>query len=334
MPKQQSELRHSALQQRGLDEAVRTWTPGSEDSDDLSILKSQGLNQRHSLLQWNQRLAWVAFIAIVGLIAHQSATATWALLGYRPEQPLALLETPVTMPSEQRRNRINVDEIVDAHLFGIIPPQAIKEEAPPDTDLELLLKGIVFSDVLADARAIIAVPGGIHGAYAIGSYVPGDARILEIRHTLVVIERDGRRETLRLEAKRKRQRSDDHSNAQGLPPHRRIDKRSDYQLAKILGRFQTRLQTDPASAMSLLRIAPERNGEHLLGIRIYPGPERGFLERIELQPDDLITHINGTAINSAARGLEALRALAAEREISLRVLRGKRRLALSFRVAQ
>ena len=37
--------------------------------------------------------------------------------------------------------------------------------------------------------------------------------------------------------------------------------------------------------MSLVKIITERNGDAILGMRVYPGPERGFLERVALEPE-------------------------------------------------
>ena len=47
-----------------------------------------------------------------------------------------------------------------AHLFGVaeVAEAPQQTEAPPETPLDLRLKGIVYTDVAADARAIIATP--------------------------------------------------------------------------------------------------------------------------------------------------------------------------------
>ena len=327
---QQNDVMNS-LPQTNRDQSTDGWQ--GEDSDDLGILTAYGARSTSPLVVWNGRAAALATVGLLIVLAESAATTTWRLLGHGLDNQHSTLAVNTTGSSaDAAATKIDVQTIVDAHLFGTVAaePKAVQAETPPDTDLELVLKGIVFSDVPADARAIIAAPEGRHGAYAIGSFVPGDATLVEIRRTLVVLDRGGRRETLRLETKPTSNSSNDGDRL----PHRNIDKRGNYQLSKVLGGFQTRLQTNPASAMSLIRIAPERNGEHMLGVRIFPGPERGFMERLELQPGDLITHINNIKIDSASKGLEALRMLSATREISLRIQRGERRLAFAFRVSQ
>ena len=79
----------------------------------------------------------------------------------------------------------------------------------------------------------------------------------------------------------------------------------------------------------------QKNGENVIGVKVFPGPERGFLELgLRFSLSDLITHVNGIAINSTANGLEALREITAATELDLQVERGRRRLSFSFSVAQ
>jgi general secretion pathway protein C len=303
----------------------------TEDSDDLSILDDFQRDSRSSAETWNRRVASLVTLALVGTLAWHGAAISWRIaLPDRTPFTNAPKQLDVAGPTASDRRAQDLDTIIASHLFGRVKVAVAEPEAPPETPLDLRLRGIVYSDVSADARAIIADPSGPQFAYAVGDSVPGDAQIVQIRRALVVLERNGLRETLRLEQHKRKS-----SKPGAAPtPDRRYDERGNYALAKTLGGFQARLKTDPASAMSLLRIVLERNGTAVIGVRLYPGPERGFLERIALEPGDLVTHVNAIPIDSTASGLEALRALTASDELTLQVTRGDRRLAFSFTIAQ
>ena len=274
---------------------------------------------------------------LIAVLAWQAAGLTWLTAApadsgqTAPALTPAPPAVPIGDPSAAQREA-QLKTIMAAHLFGVaeVAEAPQQTEAPPETPLDLRLKGIVYTDVAADARAIIAPPSGPQFAYSNGDTLPGDARIAEIRREYVVLERNGLKETLRLEQHKQQAKA----NGQALTPDRRYDERGNFALAKMLGGFQARLKTDPASALSLLRLVQQKNGENVIGVKVFPGPERGFLERVALQPGDLITHVNGIAINSTANGLEALREITAATELDLQVKRGRRRLSFSFSVAQ
>ena len=91
--------------------------------------------------------------------------------------------------------------VAAAHLFGQPPlpvnPKADVRHAPP-TRLKLQLRGVVLTEEPGDARAIIAVPGSPERAYALGAQIPGGATLEEFYPDQVILRRDGRYETLRI----------------------------------------------------------------------------------------------------------------------------------------
>lgn len=304
----------------------------AEDSDDLSVLDAMRAARGEGLRRRNRRAATLAGAALLGALAWLCATLTWSLTGVSNLAALAPSGN-LTMAAGAGgpapiSSAAAVRAVVGAEPFGALATASLDSGLPPATRLDLVLKGIVFTEVAADARAIIAAGGGSQSAFSIGHSVGGHARLVEIRPNLVVLERDGQRETLRLEQSEERR-------AVGAPtPDRRIDQRGDYQLARTLGGFQARLKTNPAAAMSLLRLQPERDGEHMLGVRLFPGPEPGLLERVGLQPGDVVTHVNQVRVDSPSAGLEALRELTAAAEVHLSIRRDERRLDYSFSIAQ
>ena len=274
----------------------------------------------------NSIAATVLMTVAIGLGAWFAAQLTWAVLA-----PTA---TPLRAPERTTSTaavpdvRTDVSGIIAAQLFGQEPNQAAASKVLPVTQLALVLKGIIFTDIEADARAIIAASGKPQSAYRPGQPIGNDIVLLEIHRAHVILRNAGKREKLELTDANKR------NAAQPTSPDQRIDHRADYQMAKVLGRVQTRLRTEPGSVMSMLRIMPVESGSEVIGIRIFPGPEPGLFDTFKLEPGDVLTAVNGIPLDSTARGLEVLRNLTGATEITLELTRGERRLSMAFSIAQ
>jgi general secretion pathway protein C len=62
------------------------------------------------------------------------------------------------------------------------------------------------------------------------------------------------------------------------------------------------------------------NGQ-LRGYRVYPGRNREQFIQLGLQPGDLITEINGMALNNPAQAMEIFRSMADTTEVSVTIER-------------
>lgn len=88
------------------------------------------------------------------------------------------------------------------HLFGSAEgpaPRPAATPAPPPTRLQLKLTGVLAAAQPQDARAIITRPGAPARTYRLGEAVDAGARLHEVHADHVLLERNGRYETLGLE---------------------------------------------------------------------------------------------------------------------------------------
>ena len=269
------------------------------------------------------------------ILAVAIVTGAWsaAALTWRIFSPPDVGAVSASLPSPSLAPTVTRTEtaaIIAAELFGPEPRSAVAAKAAPNTALSLVLKGIIFSDEASGARAIISAPNQAQAAFRVGQAVANNVTLKEVHRSYVIINNNGQHERLVLEdgvASSKRR------GASG-PPDQSVDHRGDYQMAKVLGRVQTRLRTDPASVMTMMRIMPVESGSDLVGVRIFPGPEPGLFDRFKLEPGDVLTEVNGIPLDSTARGLEVLRNLTGANEIALSLVRGKKRLEMSYSISQ
>ncbi len=147
------------------------------------------------------RLARRTNLLLVPLLAYQLAKLTWLLVPLAPSEqliswPLVSVE-PVAAP-RQGDSRL----IAAWHLFGEAgeeppAPPPIPEE-PPETTLQLTLRGCYSVESQVQALAIIADERGEERPYRIGDALPGGAVLREIYVNKVLLSRQGKPEVLRL----------------------------------------------------------------------------------------------------------------------------------------
>lgn len=156
------------------------------------------------LLTLGARLLTLALAGLVGWTAwdgYQRLTAP-------PPQPRvhapAGAGTPAQAPRSAPRRG---EEIAALHLFGA-PETAAPEPAlpapaeAPETRLNLELMGVLSSSSREGARAIITASNHPEKHYRVGDRLPAGATIAEIHDDSVLLERNGRYETLRLRRER------------------------------------------------------------------------------------------------------------------------------------
>ena len=261
---------------------------------------------------------WVAWL-LAGLI--------W-LVWPEPEQgplPQPLAVVPV---AAEQQPRIDEQQIAAWHVFGVAgeakpAPKAAAVEAP-DTSLKLTLRGVFASDEAGRARAIVGDPRGKEDHYAVGDPLPGGAKLSEIYPDRIILERNGRYETLRLPKERTS------AVLQDNEPDRAGVGDNASKVAAFT-KYRNEITQNPSVFMNYVRATPARSGDgKFIGFRLQAGRERGALKELGLQPGDIVTSINGVQIDSPAKGMKAMQALGEGDNVSVTLLRAGQETALSL----
>ncbi len=113
---------------------------------------------------------------------------------------------------------------------------------------------------------------------------------------------------------------------------RRVDYRSNRQLARTLERYQKQLRKDPMTLANLARVQPVRDGDKLIGYKLSPGKDPRLLNRFGLRPGDVLISVNGIELSGPGRMATVAEELSNARDVDLEVLRGRAKLAFSFKV--
>ncbi len=287
-------------------------------------------NAFQNLLRVGQTPIFIKLIngLLVVWLAWQMAGLSWSILPSSPREESAVVE-PDPQPVQRKQALVNEKQLADWHLFGEVGQQAVTKKATPlsapETQLRLTLKGVFASDEEGVGRAIIGDPKGKEESYSVGDPLPGGARLSEIYVDRIILERNGRFETLKLPKERSAStpQSVSHRTATRVGGNNR-------ERATAFNKYRSEIKRNPSSFLNYVRATPARQGGKFIGFRLQAGEKRGALKDLGLSPGDIVTSINGVQIDAPAKGMKAMQALGEGDSVSVTLLRGGQELSLNL----
>lgn len=267
-------------------------------------------------------------LTVLVLMSHSLAALTWRFVPATrvpPPPPAMMAATPQPQASPVTGGP-SVEQIAGWHLFGSAAQEArsdvLPQQALPETQLNLVLRGVLAIEDKRRAQAIIAQPNGQEQPYGIGDGLPGGAVLKEIRPTSVVLLRNGQYETLSLP---KEELDGQQSMVSSAPsPGARVPS---------LREVRNKLLTDPESLSGLIQTQPYRGAQgQLVGFRIQPGQNKALFNQYGLRAGDIVTSINGVALNSASNAFQILRGLSSRDDVNIQLIRNGSHQSLNLHI--
>lgn len=276
----------------------------------------------------NEHLPLAVSVVAVILIGYYVARLIWLLYpaGPRPPwQPPALLP----LAGQPAPGVADFATITAAHLFGEVsnePPPLTGDAAltAPDTSLALQLRGAIAADDPRFAHAIIADGTGSEHVYFVNSTLPGGATVQQIQADRVILARAGQLEVLRLP---RAGQGAGGAPAAGYSP-------APFGSNPVQPNVQELVAQNAAGFLEVVRPQPFMPNGQLKGYRIYPGPNRQQFASLGLRAGDLVTEINGIALNNPAQGMEVFRSLGDAPQVTVTVERDGQPQVLSLNMTQ
>ena len=267
-------------------------------------------------------------LLLVVWIASLLAALTWGLV--TPQGSIQLDDIKVSPLSiETDPNAQLVRQLPGWHLMGVVT----REQTPvvvstpidaPDTRLKLVLHGVYVTGESGKARAIIADPKGKEEQYAVGDKLPGNAELSEVYPDRVILQRNGRYETLRLipDSKSKRGGAIKSSGKTLTAKHEQ----------KIRD-IRQKIKQSPKTLIQVVRPTPYMGEDGaMIGYTLQPGRELELFKGLGLQPGDVAVQINDVKLNSKESGMQALKSIQSGDDASITILRGGQEQVMNFRM--
>lgn len=296
------------------------------------------------------------------------AQLIWAWLP-TPESELPAKSTVLNPVSSggaaQSSAAVDIDSLIAAHLFGEVgaQPQISEAEARAaeaaarserdgiengarETRLNLRLVGVVASTQDGLGHAIIEHKKK-QAVYAVEDKLPVSGRVLlaKVMPTQVVLDNGGTYELLKLFddddlgsqlasskplAPPKPRSNVPVPTARAAPmPPQEVDKRDDHKASDLARNYRDRLYQNPQSLTEVVRVSAVREGGELRGYRIGPGNDAEQFKQLGFEQGDLVTGINGIALDNPANTMQLYQTMRSASEAVFEIDRGGQQISVS-----
>jgi len=289
---------------------------------------------------------------MVAGIAYTIAQSVVFFIGQTAAEPALAVSSnsnPVLPP-------VNIQAVMDRHLFGQADAQPAADNAAPsvETRLPLELQAVfVATEDAAQSKAIVAEKGQTGRLYRVGKDLPGGVQLVEVQDSFVVLSRAGSRErltfphlTTNLAAPLDLGNQDtlyvQDPAAQTNPyetvvPEQIVDPVTEpapeLPPAEQLEDYQSRLQNDPQGTLEELGVQAVAT-DSAQGYRVGNLAQTPALRQTGLQPGDVIVSVNGQPVGNVDSDRMELANVLAQGSARIEVQRGSRRFFVTTSLNQ
>jgi general secretion pathway protein C len=278
----------------------------------LSLLKANG-----------PRLVSLVLAALILLQLFQLGISLFAKPLKSP-QPVLTASAP-----RSQHPTLHIQNVISAHLFGVAAVNSGAQDPAnaPQSSANLLLAGTIATQDPKRGVAIISDGGGPSKVYSVGDRV-GGAALHSVYLDHVILDRAGALETLQLP----RQLLAGNRGAAAAMRRPGADPRT----AAAVDNIRHMVQQDPGILDQVMRtVASYDNAAgKLRGFRAYPGRNRQIFAKLGLKAGDLVTAINGTALDDPQRSQEVFNTIQTSDRVTVTVERGGQKQDISLNIAQ
>jgi general secretion pathway protein C len=239
-----------------------------------------------------QKLPAVLMFLLVIVLAYQLAGITWAIVeSFFVQSSQQAVKPVVQVPAKQQSSSApNYSQLASLHLFGKQDETRAVQQAPktaPETRLALVLYGVFTDQDAKRGSAIIGQKTGKQQYYNVGDRVDTGVWLAEVRSDHVLLRAGASYEALKFP-----KQSSSGFNIQESKP----------------SNSNTNLSQNKQSFMDSVRIVPVFTGKDktLKGYRILPKKNRAVYNRLGLRPSDIVTAINGIALNDQREAMRVI----------------------------
>jgi len=297
-----------------------------------------------------ERWKWLVTFILVVWLSYSLACLFW-LFAPAPDIPTASVSSVISSSGRGSNNgqTIDIQTLKEADIFGQADEAAIAEKNEStspvvarnveneavDTQLNLVLRGVVGSNLETGGRAIIA-NGSEQNIYAPGDELPAGqgvtlAKVLDSR---VILNNNGRYESLWLYQEGAAGGSTISTSV--APAQQNSRSRPDDEPESQAELFTEPAPTydtpaqgaeDPVSEAArtlsdVVAMSIHREGGQVVGYRIRPGRNAEQFTALGLQTDDIVTAVNGVPLTSPGKVMEIYKNMSNATSASLEIKRG------------
>ena len=261
----------------------------------------------------NHRITALVITAVLALyVAWQAGSLVWKVWLLESGSPQAAAAIP---PSLGRTTPEPLNDLLRYPLIRSQSQQAAEGAAAdqPRTSLNLKLVGLMYSPDKSQARAIIENPEDGARSYAVREQVADNAEIHSIEPDRVILLHAGRREALML---------DPEQDSPSTPTDTSGQPSASSVRDPASGQPSADVPRNLADVMRDFSVTPVMEAGEVVGYRLAAQREPALMAEWGIEPDDVITAVNGIPLNSEGRIMVLYDKLKKQREFELTLNRG------------
>ncbi len=296
---------------------------------------------------------FLVILLLVIWLSHSLARLFWMLVPSPSLPPATVSVVAGHAGATDNLSGVDIQSLKGLDIFGqarqsedaaseaaALPPPEETDTAV-DTQLNLVLVGVVASNDEDAGRAIIA-SGGQQDVYAPGAELPAGrgVTLTRVMDQRVILNNNGRLESLWLHQEntgsprratqqyvappepmvsRSWSEENEYIPADEAPPPVHVEHNPEYQEAGPAA--------DPAAEISrnisdVVAMSIHREGGQVVGYKIRPGRNAAQFTALGLQPDDIVTAVNGVPLDNPGKIMEIYRNMSNATSASLEIRRG------------
>jgi type II secretion system protein C len=269
-------------------------------------------------------------LLVLAALAQQVSLIVWQLVPTQ-EQPGSI---PVTddsrggVPGDTVKG-VNFQQqaaaIARAYLFGKDEVQPVKEvevEEAPETQLNYKLRGTYYSPDDKLSGAIIEVKPNQSEYYVVGQELDDNITLSRVEEEYVLINRYGKIERLNLES-----RSGDEGQSITV-----ANARVSASQSALLNSYKKRYSSNPMALATRFQAIPVQQDGKNIGFKLKALRGERLLERLNFEPNDIFTAINGVSLQNPFEALDAMKSLTTADRASVTFLRNGVEQTLDFQL--
>lgn len=297
------------------------------------------------------RQVLVALFALWAVLA--LVRLVWALFpaAPAPAQVDGAVVNPVAVSTASASSSsVDIERMMAWHLFGkagVQQPEVVVkepqgkagdardgiEQGASETRLDLKLRGVVASSKDGAGHAIIEHKKR-QNIYAVDDKLPVSGRVVlaKVMPRQVVLDNGGKYELLILYEEGELDAQLPVREARQAPASaatQRIDQRARPGASALAQSYRNRLYQDPQSLAEVVSVSAVRKEGALLGYRIAPGKDRQQFEQLGFKAGDIVTSVNGIALDDPANTMRLYQTMRSASEAVFEVQREEQQLTVS-----
>lgn len=275
-------------------------------------------------------LRLAVLLLVLAALAHQVSLVVWHLVPAEPQDsvlPVAgIAQDSARVGANPAVNyQQQASAIGRAYLFGRAEAQAaapVAAQEAPETQLNYKLRGTYYSPADRLSVAIIEVKPNQSRHYIVDEELDDNIILTRIEEGYVLLKRYGKIERLNLE-----KRGED-----GGQSFVESGEQVSAGQTALLQSYKRRYTSNPMALATRFQAIPVQQDGKNIGFKLKALRGEKLLERLEFQPDDVFTAVNGVSLQNPFEALDALKSLTTADRVTVTFMRNGTEQTLDFQI--